>query len=37
MLEELYKDLKDYMDHYGYGIPDKMVRPAALGSGTAPG
>jgi hypothetical protein len=35
--ESLYNEFKDYMDHYGYGIPDKMARPAALGAGTALG
>lgn len=35
--ESLYQEFKVYMDHYGYGIPDKMVRPVALGSGTALG
>ena len=35
--ESLYQEFKEYMDYYGYGIPDKMVRPVALGSGTALG
>jgi hypothetical protein len=35
--ESLYQEFKEYMDHYDYGIPDKMVRPVALGSGTALG
>jgi hypothetical protein len=35
--EGLYDEFKDYMDYYDYGIPDKMVRPVALGSGTALG
>lgn len=35
--ESLYQEFKEYMDHYGYGIPDNMLRPVALGSGTALG
>lgn len=35
--ERLYKEFREYMDYYGYGIPDKMVRPVAMGSGTALG
>ena len=35
--EGLYQELKDYMDYYDYGIPDKMVRPVALGAGAALG
>jgi hypothetical protein len=35
--ESLYHEFKAYMDHYGYAIPDKMVRPAAMGTGQALG
>ena len=35
--QSLYQEFKEYMDHYGYGIPDKMVRPVALGSEKALG
>ena len=36
-VQSLYQEFKEYMDHYGYGIPDKMVRPVALGSEKALG
>lgn len=28
--EGLYQKYKDYMDHYGYGIPDKIERPVSF-------
>jgi len=35
--ESVYQEYKKYMEHYGFGIPDKMERPVALGSGAALG
>jgi hypothetical protein len=36
--ESIYQEYKDYMEHYGFGIPDKIERPVSfdfsLGSGT---
>ncbi len=28
--ESLYQDYKDYMDHYGFGIPEKTERPLSF-------
>lgn len=28
--ESLYEEYKEYMDHYGFGIPDKKERPASF-------
>jgi hypothetical protein len=35
--EGVYREYQDYMDHYGYGILDKMERPASLGDAAALG
>ena len=35
--EGVYREYQDYMEHYGYEIPDKMERPVALGDGVALG
>lgn len=28
--ESLYKEFRGYMDHYGFGIPDKKERPSSF-------
>ena len=28
--ESVFKEFKDYMEHYGFGIPDKIERPVSL-------
>ncbi len=28
--ESLYEEFKDYMDHYSFGIPDKIERPVSI-------
>jgi len=35
--QSVYQEYRKYMEHYGFGIPDKMERPVALGNGTALG
>ena len=35
--DRVYREYQDYMEHYGYEIPDKMDRPVALGDGAALG
>ena len=28
--DSLYEEYREYMDHYGFGIPDKTERPASF-------
>jgi hypothetical protein len=35
--ENVYRKYQDYMEHYGFEIPDKMERPVAFGAGAALG
>ena len=35
--ESVYEDWRDYMEYYGFGIPDRVERPVALGAGPSLG
>jgi len=35
--ESVYEEYRDYMGYYGYGIPDRVERPVALGAGPSLG
>lgn len=35
--ESVYQEYRDYMEHYGFGIPDRIERPVALGVGPSLG
>jgi hypothetical protein len=35
--ESVYEEYRDYMEYYGYGIPDRLERPIALGAGPSLG
>lgn len=35
--ESVYEEWRDYMEYYGFGIPDRVERPVALGAGPSLG